>query len=248
MPDSPSPPTPPSSSPPPPYHRPAGPAVHRPPPPHKKGRFGRFSAADMSALKDYLMSLDGGRKEERVADAIVTEVAKYLYFCEEGRVNWSHLSSSASIHRSVLFQQNIKPNNYLCNKNYSYIERCRREGIKEEGQLSKLERITLGIKFAEKEGKPAIIKITNLPIPQLLGLAKSTSILTSIGEWKKTLRKKKKEHALERLEEASEKTWSMETMNSFLDNKDVWSFFDKTYKKIKKGHQVNTAGTLPLPL
>ena len=31
----------------------------------------------------------------------------------------------------------------------------------------------------------------------------------SIKEWKKTLRKKKKQHTVERLEEASEEVWSI---------------------------------------
>ena len=68
---------------------------------------------------------------------------------------------------------------------------------------------------------------------QLQGLVESESFSTvccSIREWKKILRRAKKQHTVERLEEASELTWTMTDLNTFLDNKRVWSFIDNTIK------------------
>ena len=45
------------------------------------------------------MSLDGGRKTEGVAEAIVRDVAKYLYFANQEAVEWEHLTSKETIHR-----------------------------------------------------------------------------------------------------------------------------------------------------
>ena len=49
----------------------------------------------------------GGRKEERVADAIVSDVAKYLYFCDSNKFGWHHLTCSDNIHRLVFLLDKI---------------------------------------------------------------------------------------------------------------------------------------------
>ena len=66
-----------------------------------------------------------------------------------------------------------------------------------------------------------------------------SAVCCSIKEWKKTLRRKKKQHTVERLEEASEEVWSMDDINIFLDNQEVWSFMDHTLKSARKGHHVS---------
>ena len=56
----------------------------------------------MAPLRDYLLSLDGGRKEEGVAKAISRDVNKFLFFCHPRRLRWEYLTSRDCIHRFAI--------------------------------------------------------------------------------------------------------------------------------------------------
>ena len=60
---------------------------------------GDFHPKNLKILKNFLTSLDGGRKSEGVAEAIVRDVAKFLYFCNKKALEWRHVSSKEKIHR-----------------------------------------------------------------------------------------------------------------------------------------------------
>ena len=103
----------------------------------------------MSEFKKFLLSLDGGRKKEGVAEAIVRDVAKFLFFANKERVDWGQLALREKLHRFAPIVQLI----FFQLTVYSYMEKCKGAGIKEEGQLSKLERLSLAIQYVERKGK-----------------------------------------------------------------------------------------------
>ena len=63
-----------------------------PPPSYKCNTrgFSRFSSSDpkLVSLKAYLMSIEGKRKSEEVAEAIVRDTSKFLHFCNPQKIKW----------------------------------------------------------------------------------------------------------------------------------------------------------------
>ena len=61
--------------------------------------YGRFPLdhPKLVELKSNLMSLDGKRKSEEVAKAIITDVSKYLYFCSSTKLKWKWVKDSSNL-------------------------------------------------------------------------------------------------------------------------------------------------------
>lgn len=90
---------------------------------------GRFpsSLRELQDFKTHLMGIEGKRKGENSAKAIVTDVSKFLYFANPESIDWSLVANTAKLRL--------------------YVEKVEKMGVGPEGQLTKLERISDCLKF-----------------------------------------------------------------------------------------------------
>ncbi len=51
----------------------------------------------LNSFKLHLKSIDGFRKSENAAEAIVRDVSKFLYFCNSDEIQWKWLEERARL-------------------------------------------------------------------------------------------------------------------------------------------------------
>ena len=92
------------------------------------------SHSEMKKHNEYLRSYDGERKSEREAEAIATDVSKFLRYASE-KVDWLHISNPQKV-RSYL----------------EYLEKKAAYGV--DGCLTKLQRISKALSYVTQELYP----------------------------------------------------------------------------------------------
>jgi hypothetical protein len=162
-------------------------------------------------FEQYLMSIDGGEKNEKSSREISIDVSKYLrYACGSSapKPDWSRL-----VDRDQLL---------------GYTEKLKRAKVGPEGRLAKLDYFQAAIRFLKYH-----VVDENHPLHRKLTLADGM-----LSEWKKTLRREKRRLRKVRLEKLSAEQLSLDETTALLDHKPLWKDFNNTWVRCDRGESV----------
>ena len=95
-------------------------------------RYDSSKSRSLTLFKEYLLSLDGGKKSQTEAEQCTTDVSKFLLFVAEDRyIDWGAVLEAKKIQK--------------------YLKKLTDDGIGVDGQIEKLERIRYALSFVRDE-------------------------------------------------------------------------------------------------
>ncbi len=158
------------------------------------------------ALISFLKSAEGKAREQIEADAIATDVAKFLAFCNPKTLDWSNLWKVSEVRR--------------------FLEYLEEQGIGVDGRLTKVERVCTALSHHKLE----VIGEDDAVLAGKLGRAQDR--LSTI---KAALSPKKVQKRHAQMEALSNTPLSLEEISAVVDNADIWAHFDCTTQECKRG-------------
>ncbi len=161
------------------------------------------------AFISFLQSDEGKRRQQSEAEAIATDVAKYLAFCSASVLRWNYLWELAEVRR--------------------FLACLKKHGIGVDGRLTKLDRLTTAL---------AYIKLDVVDDTDYMLLGKLGRALDRLSAIKATLRPKKVAKRTQQLEALSSSPLSLDEVTAVIDNPELWAHFDCTVKQCKSGSVV----------
>ena len=166
--------------------------------------FKRYNIKEDTSLISFchhLMSVDGKSKSKKVAEEIATDVSKFLRFaCGDGPIpNWIRLLDRDQI--------------------LAYIDKVKRAGCGPDGQIVKLDAIEAGLRFL----RLSLLKDD----PTNEYHIKASRISDSLQGWKATLRKQKTKKRVQRMEDLSSSSLSLDEVDQVLKCQEMWEEYTK---------------------
>ena len=150
------------------------------------------SHPEIKKYNEYLRSYDGERKSEREAEAIATDVSKFLRYASE-KVDWLHIMNPQKV-RSYL----------------EHLEKKAACGV--DGCLTKLQRISKALSYITQELYPNDKKI----------FFRCQQVAERYAKWRRVLQKERTLKSKLRLEKVSDKARPLSQMVALTHHKPLW--------------------------
>lgn len=176
-------------------------------------RFDIETNLEMISFQEYLQSIDGKQKSTSVAKAVATEISKYLKYAmpEAATPKWEPITA----HRKLM----------------AYLDKMKQEGhCGPEGQLRFLDSVNHALRYAQ-------CMIFGEEDAQLH--VRCAQIEQRIKNWKTTLRKGKRLHQEEIMEEFSSKPMSLSEVSMVVESKAMWQRYANITQRMRRGEEVS---------
>ena len=150
------------------------------------------SHPEITKYNEYLRSYDGERKSEREAEAIATDVSKFLRYASE-KVDWLHTTNPQKVQ------------SYL-----EYLEKKAACGV--DGCLTKLQRITKVLSYVTQELYPNNEKL----------YFRCQQVAERYAKWRRVIQKERTLKSKLRLEKVSNEPRPLSQMVALTHHKPLW--------------------------
>ncbi len=158
------------------------------------------------------MSDEGKGRQQAQADAITTEISKYLAFCSRRTLRWNYLWDIREVRR--------------------YMEHLTQQGIGVDGRLTKLDRIGTALCYFKLE----LVDEDDYVLDGRLGRA-----LDRLKVMEATLRPKKVQKRVAQMEALSSMPLSLDEVTAVVDNPEMWAYYDCTVNNCKRDKPVSSS-------
>ena len=187
--------------------------------PKKKGstrNFPKFNIKanlEMISFWEYLQGIDGKCKSDTVAKAVATDMSKFLRYAtpDAPSPKWEVVTD----HRKLM----------------DYLRKMEEGNCGPEGQLRFLDSVNHALRYVRR----MIFSEEDVTLHVHVRCTKGEKLIQS---WKTTLRKKRRLHQEENMEEFSSKPMSLNEVTAVVESKAMWERYANVTKRMRRGEEV----------